>query len=176
MSIAAIEERRRALRRAWLRGYGRKGVDQLLEDISQSLEEVLDESDRHAARVVELEAAVARHQELETLLRSTLVSAERAARETKTQAQREADLIVEEAHAETRRVMRESIDEKRRLEESIAAIRARLHAALEQIDPREAGEAAPDEPASPALGEALDESVRKARHLTDADAGQQRSA
>jgi cell division initiation protein len=169
MSIAAIEDRRRELRRAWLRGYGRKGVDQLLEDIAQSLEGVLDERARHAARVAELEAEVARHRELETLLRSTLVSAERAARDTKAQAQRESELIVREAHAESRRVMREAIAEKRRLEASVSAIRARLQAALEGIGSGASEGGVPVEAYSPALGEALDESVRKARHLTDAD-------
>jgi cell division initiation protein len=175
-SVAAFDERRRELRRAWLGGYRRKGVDQLLEEISQNLEDLLDERARHAARVGELEAEVAHHRELETLLRSTLVSAERAARETKTQAQREADLIVEEAHAESRRVMQEAIAHKRGLEASVAAIRAQLHAALEAIR-RVEGERAPSQEApAPALGETLDQSVRKARHLKDTGPGRPRSA
>jgi cell division initiation protein len=175
-SIAALDERRRELRRAWFGGYKRKSVDQLLEEISQNLEDLLDERARHAARIGELEAEVAHHRELETLLRSTLVSAERAARETKTQAQREADLIVEEAHAESRRVMREAIAQKGGLEASVAAIRGQLHAALEAIGRENGEEAPPEEAPAPALGEALDQSVRKARHLKDTDPGRPRSA
>ena len=59
-----------------------------------------------------LEGEVARHVELETLLRSTLVSAERASQDMKEQARREADVIVQEANAEGRRLLREAIAER----------------------------------------------------------------
>ena len=84
-------------------------------------------------RLEELEAEAAKHRELEALLRSTLVSAERAAQDMKEQARRESDLIVQEAHAEARRVTRESAAEKRRLEEDIVRIRAQLRAAFESL-------------------------------------------
>ena len=71
--------------------------------------------------------------ELEALLRSTLVSAERAAQDMKEQARRESDLIVQEAHAESRRVTREAAAEKRRLEEDIVTIRSHLRAAFELL-------------------------------------------
>ena len=86
-----------------------------------------------ADRLEELEAEAAKHRELEALLRSTLVSAERAAQDMKEQARRESDLIVQEAHAESRRVTRETAAEKRRLEEDIVKIRAQLRAAFESL-------------------------------------------
>ena len=55
-----------------------------------------------------------RHVELEGLLRSTLVSAERAAQDMKEAARREADMIVTEANAEARKVLRDAITEKER--------------------------------------------------------------
>ena len=56
-----------------------------------------------------------RFRELETLLRTTLVSAERASAELKEQARREAELILGEAHAEARKLQRDSIAENERL-------------------------------------------------------------
>ena len=125
-----------------LLGYKRSEVDQLLEDVAESFEEVWRERADLSDRLEELETDAAKHRELEALLRSTLVSAERAAQDMKEQARRESDLIVQEAHAESRRVTRESAAEKRRLEEDIVKIRAQLRAAFESL-----GEWPADKPA-----------------------------
>ncbi|MCS7006413.1 MAG: DivIVA domain-containing protein [Thermoleophilia bacterium] len=130
MSLSPVEIRHVQLRRAWFRGYRRSIVDRLLDDIASSFEEVWRERADLADRVEELEAEVAKHRELEDLLRSTLVSAERAAHEMREQARREADLIVQEAHAEGRRIAREAAAEKRRLEEDAIRIREQLRSAL----------------------------------------------
>jgi cell division initiation protein len=121
------------MKRAWLRGYRRVPVDQLLEEIADSFEEVWRERADLSDRLEELEADAAKHRELEALLRSTLVSAERAAQDMKEQARRESDLIVQEAHAESRRVTREAAAEKRRLEQDIVKIRAQLRAAYDSL-------------------------------------------
>ena len=121
------------LRRVFLGGYRRRGVDQLLNEIAESFEEVWRERSDLSDRLHELEAEAAQHHDLEALLRSTLVSAERAAHDMKEQAYRESDLIVREAHVESRRVSREAAAEKRRLEADIAKIRALLRTALDVV-------------------------------------------
>ena len=133
MPLTPVEVRHVDLKRAWLRGYRRKPVDQLLDEIANSFEEVWRERADLSDRLEELESDAAKHRELEALLRSTLVSAERAAQDMKEQARRESDLIVQEAHAESRRVTRESAAEKRRLEEDIVKIRSQLRAAFESL-------------------------------------------
>ena len=82
MAITPAEIREIELRRTWLRGYRRRDVDELLDEIADSFEEVRRERAHLSDRLQELEAEAAKHRELETLLRSTLVSAERAARES----------------------------------------------------------------------------------------------
>jgi len=119
MSLTPVEIRHLELRRAFLRGYSRADVDRLLNEIADSFEEVWRERADLADRLDELEAEAAKHHELEALLRSTLVSAERASQDMKEQARRESDLIVQEAHAEGRRVAREAAAEKRRLEQDL---------------------------------------------------------
>lgn len=147
MSLSPVEIRHVQLRRAWLRGYRKSVVDQLLDDIAESFEQVWRERADLADRVEELEGELAKHHELEALLRSTLVSAERAAQEMKEQARRESDLIVQEAHAEGRRVTREAAAEKRRLEEESIRIREQLRTALGVL---EGWPGAPEDEAPPA--------------------------
>jgi cell division initiation protein len=133
MPLTPVEIRHVVLRRAFPRGYRRADVDRLLNEIADSFEEVWRERADLSDALDELETDAAKHRELEALLRSTLVSAERAAQDMKEQARRESDLIVQEAHAEGRRVAREAAAEKRRLEEDIRKIRALLRTALEGL-------------------------------------------
>jgi cell division initiation protein len=134
MPLTPVEIRHLELHRSWLRGYRKSTVDRLLSEIADSFEEVWRERADLADRIEELEGEAVKHRELETLLRSTLVSAERASHDMKEQARRESDLIVQEAHAEGRRVMREITAEKLKLEEDVRRIRALLRTALELVD------------------------------------------
>ena len=144
MPLTPVEVRHLSLRRG-LFGYRRSDVNREIEDVADSFEEVWRERAELTERVHTLETEVARHVELEALLRSTLVSAERAAQDMKEQARRESDLIVQEAHAEARRVARESVAEKRRLEEDIVRIRGQLRTAFETLGDEWPG-AAPEKP------------------------------
>lgn len=161
MPLTPVEIRHVELRRAWLRGYRRPVVQKLLADIADSFEDVWRERADLADRLEELEAEASKHRELEELLRSTLVSAERAAQDMKEQARRESDLIVQEAHAESRRVNRETMTEKQRLEEDIRRIRAQLRSALEALE--EAAAVAPAEAVAdePHIEELKDSGVRR---------------
>lgn len=140
MALTPVEIRHVELRRAWLRGYRRSGVDRLLGEIADSFESVWRERADLADRLEELESEARKHRELENLLRSTLVAAERAAQDMKEQARRESDLIVQEAHAESRRIVRAAAGERQRLEDETRKIRAQLRSALEAVaEPSEAG-------------------------------------
>jgi cell division initiation protein len=167
MSLTPVEIRHLELRRSFMRGYRKPGVDRLLGEIADSFEEVWRERADLADRVEELEREAVKHRELEALLRSTLVSAERAAHEMKEQARRESDLIVQEAHAESRRVIREIAAEKQRLEADIRRIRGLLRTSLEQLEdgkpkPESAKPEAQASPEQPQMVEELtDSGIRK---------------
>jgi cell division initiation protein len=115
-------------------GYNRAQTDRLLEDIAASFEDVWRERADLADKVEQLELDLVRFKELETLLRTTLMSAERASTELKEQARREADLILGEAHVEARKVRRDATAENERLITESRKIKAQLRAALEMID------------------------------------------
>jgi cell division initiation protein len=134
MALTPVEIRHIRLGRGLL-GYRRAPADRVLEEIASSFEEVWRDRADLADKVEQLESDLERFRELEALLRTTLVSAERTAAELKTQAMREAELIVDEARAEARSIVRQAAADNERLEADSARIRALLRAALATIDP-----------------------------------------
>jgi cell division initiation protein len=132
MTLTPVEVRHLELRRGLL-GYRRSQVQRTIDEIADSFEAVWRERSELTERVHELETEVARHVELEALLRSTLVSAERAAQDMKERARREADVIVAEAAGEGRQLVRDAIAEKGRLLAETRRIRSIMQAALEVL-------------------------------------------
>lgn len=137
MSYTPVEIRHVKLRRGIL-GYRRPQVDRLLEEVAESFENVWRERADHADRVEVLEGELKRYRELETLLRTTLITAERAAHDLRGQAKREAESIVSEAHTEARAITRTARSERERLSLESRRLRLLLRAALDAMD--EAGE------------------------------------
>ncbi len=129
-------------------GYKRGATDGLLVEIAESFEDVWRERADLSDKVEQLEADLVRFRELEALLRTTLVSAERAAAELKEQARREADLILGEAHAEARRVQRDAIADNERLVSESRKLRTALRMALESLE-----DGVPDEEDAPAASD-----------------------
>ena len=133
MTITPVELNHIQLKRGLL-GYRRRDVDQLIEEIERSFEAVWRERAEYADRIEQLQSDLARHRDLETLLRATLVSAEKSAHEMKAQAKREADLVIEEAHAGARATTRAAATERERLLADARKIRALLEAALDAVE------------------------------------------
>jgi len=133
MTITPVELHHVELKRG-LFGYHRRPVDRLLEEIERSFEDTWRERAEYADRIEQLQSELARHRDLETLLRTTLVSAEKSAHELKAQAKRESQLVVEEAHAEAREVTRAAAAERERLLADARKIRALLEAALDAAE------------------------------------------
>ncbi len=148
MGLTPVEVRHLEMRRG-LFGFRRSSVESAIDEVATSFETVWRERAELGERVHVLEVEVARHVELETLLRSTLVSAERAAQDLKEHARRESDLIVQEANAESRRLLRDAIAEKERVLGETRHIKSMLRSALEVIGDEghgdENGEAAPQQ-------------------------------
>jgi cell division initiation protein len=115
-------------------GYRRSAVDRCLEEIAVSYEVVWRERAELADKVEHLEGELQRHRELESLLRQTLVSAERAAQEQLEGARKQAEVIVGEAHSEARSVVRRAQDDRERLEGEVRRVASLLRSALASLD------------------------------------------
>jgi len=133
MSLSPAEIRHAELDRG-LFGYKRDTVDDLLDEVVESFEQVWRERADLTDKVEHLEAEIMRFRELENLLRTTLVSAERASHELRDQARKEAELIVSEAQGEARRVTREARAEREQLITETNRIKAVLRGALQMIE------------------------------------------
>ncbi|HTZ07286.1 MAG TPA: DivIVA domain-containing protein [Gaiellaceae bacterium] len=133
MALTPVEIRHMTPGRS-LFGYNAGATDRLLDEIAASFEDVWRERADLADKVETLEADLVRYKELESLLRTTLISAERASAELKEQARKEADLILTEAHAEARAVQRAALAENERLARESRLMRERLQAALAAVD------------------------------------------
>ncbi|TML57200.1 MAG: DivIVA domain-containing protein [Actinobacteria bacterium] len=144
MTLTPVEIRHLKPARSIVGGYKRIAVDALMDEIVASFEDVWRERADLADKVEQLEADLVRYRELESLLRTTLVSAEKSAVTLKEQAGREADLIVEEARSEARAITRTARADHDRLVTEVRRMRSLLHSALALVDeepPRKTAEA-----------------------------------
>ena len=133
MALTPVEIRHIKPSRSLL-GYNRGVVDELLEDVVESFEQVWRERADLADKIERLDEDLVRYRELETLLRTTLVSAERASQELRDQARREVHVMLEEAHLEARKIRREALAELERMRTESTRIRALLSAALDTLE------------------------------------------
>jgi cell division initiation protein len=145
MTLTPVEIRHVKLGKGFW-GYNRSTTDRLLEEIVASFEEVWRERADLEDKLERLESDIARYRDLETLLRKTLVSAERSAQELKDHARREADVLLTEAHAEARLIKQRALAEREHLRGESSRIRSLLRSALAMVDEQdgedEAAEAA----------------------------------
>ena len=141
MSYAPVEIRHVRFGRSLL-GYRRGAGDTTLAEIAASDESVWQQRMDLTDRVDELEREVARHREVEELMRTTLLTAERASQDMRDDARREAGTIVEEAHREARSITSEARRERELLLVAARRVRTLLTAALEAVEDAELEEPA----------------------------------
>ena len=123
MSLTPVEIRHVKIGRRPL-GYGRPGVDRLLDDIASSYEDVWRDRADLRDELERLESELQRQRVIEDALRNTLLSAERMADELRARAHHEADLIVEEARAKAREIAASAEAEEQRVRDEIRRLRA----------------------------------------------------
>jgi cell division initiation protein len=129
MALTPVEIRHIRLRKA-LFGYQTKQTDDLLADIVNSFEDVWRDRADLADKIEQLGTELVRYRELEQLLRTTLISAERASQQMTDQTRRETESVLSEARAEAREILREATSERERLNAEVNQIRAQLAAVL----------------------------------------------
>jgi cell division initiation protein len=134
MALTPVEIRHLKPAKALFGGYRRSAIDSLLDEIVVSFEDVWRERADLADKIDQLDEDLVRYRELEGLLRTTLVSAEKAAVTLKEQARKEADLIVEEARAEARAITRHARSDHDRLLGEVRRMQSLLRAALAIVD------------------------------------------
>ena len=143
MSLSPVEIRHITFSRRPL-GFKRSAVERALGEVAQSFEAVWRDRADLADKVEHLEGELARYRDLESLLHTSLVSAQRTAGELKEQAQREADTILVEAHAEARRIVFEAHERQTRAVADTRRLKVQLESALAALDEPDGKDAWPD--------------------------------
>jgi cell division initiation protein len=138
MALTPVEIRHIRLHKG-LFGYQPRQTDELLADIVNSFEDVWRDRADLADKIEQLEAELIRYRELEQLLRTTLISAERASQQMTDQTRRESEAVLSDARAEAREIVREALSERERLNAEIERIRAQLVAVLRTLGDEEPG-------------------------------------
>jgi len=105
--------------RKTLQGYAREEVDSFLDDIIETLEELIEERTKLEARLGEMQDKLAHFKAMEESLQSTLVLAQRTADEVKAAAHKEVDLIKQRARID--------------LENELADVQARIGEAKREL-------------------------------------------
>ena len=134
MTLTPVEIRHLKPAKSFVGGYDKAAVDRLLDEIAASFEDVWRDRADMADKVEQLEGDLVRYREIEGLLRTTLVSAEKAAVTLKEQARKEAELIVEEARSEARAITRRARGDHDRLLAEVRRMRSLLRSALALVD------------------------------------------
>src|SRR5688500_13945522 len=111
MALTPVEIRHIRLRKAFS-GYSKVQVDELLAEIVDSFEDVWRDRADMADKIEHLEAEIVRFKEIEQLLRTTLISAERAGQQMTDQARRESETVLNEARLEAREIVRRASAER----------------------------------------------------------------
>ena len=140
MRYTPVELRHVRLGRRLFGGLKKDEFERLMEDVADSFEEVWRERGELADKLEDLEKLLTDVKQRESLLASTLVSAERAAVEAKEAAKREAELILAEAHQEARSVTRAAQTERERLFAEARRVETLLRAALGMVEETKQGE------------------------------------
>ena len=142
MTLTPVEIRHLKPSKTLIGGYDRDTIDRLLDEIVASFEDVWRDRADLADKIDQLENDLVRYREIEGLLRTTLVSAEKAAVTLKEQARKEAELIVEEARSEARSITRHARADHDRLLGEVRRMRSLLRSALALVDDEAAEERA----------------------------------
>jgi cell division initiation protein len=152
MFLTPVEIQHQTLKQG--RGYDKKDVDDLLEHVTSSYEQVWLQRDELRSRVTELEEELGSFRETERYLRDTLVTAQRTADQLRSDAQREAQRLKDEALGNLRQAkteaerelegLRAQIEQFRTYERELRSnLRAFLEAALRQAEEPAAPKQAP---------------------------------
>ncbi len=105
-----------------LGNYDREQVDELLENVVASYEQVWRERDESRDRIAELERELRDYQELERPLRDSLVTAQRAATEVETEAAEQAEAVLRDATQKAEQIVLRAERERDAIKAEIARL------------------------------------------------------
>ena len=121
LSPSDIQQQKIKTRRGY---YDREDVDRLLDTITASYGQVWRERDRATADIAELTQKLRDYEELEQLLRDSVLTGQRAAEEVKAEAAKKAEAMIENARAKATKLLADAEQERQALTEEVGRLRS----------------------------------------------------
>jgi cell division initiation protein len=123
MKISPMDIQRQTFGRRF-RGFDRDEVRTFLTVVSEEVAVLQREKDEMERRLRELEQTVSEHRERETILKNTLLTAQKAAEDIRESAHREAQTVVMQAEIQGDRLLELAQERAHEIERSILELRA----------------------------------------------------
>ncbi len=116
----------------------KKGVDAedvtaFLDQVRETLEELLRENQDHKVALTERDREIDRLREAEAEIKETLLMARRISEDLQGTARREADLVLGEARLEAQQIINQTHDEHRHLLKEVMRLRSLRHQLVSQV-------------------------------------------
>ncbi len=108
--LTPLDVRKKEFRRCF-RGYDEQEVDRFLDLVIDTMERLIERNNDLQEHLERVEGTVARYKELEEVLKSTMVIAQKTANEIKESADRQAKSIIEEARAKAEQILAQAREE-----------------------------------------------------------------
>ncbi|MBN2694738.1 DivIVA domain-containing protein [bacterium] len=90
------------------RGFEKSEVISFLTDISDSVEGIIEENNRHKEEVLRLKEQLKSYQDIENIMKKTMITAQQIKDDIQLSSKKEYDLIVAEAKLEASRILSEA--------------------------------------------------------------------
>ncbi len=116
----------------------KKGVDaeevsEFLDQVRETLEELLRENQDHKVALAERDREIGRLREAEAEIKETLLMARRISGDLQGTARREADLVMGEARLEAQQIINQTHDEHRHLLKEVMRLKSLRHQLTSQV-------------------------------------------
>ena len=132
MKITPLDIQHKVLDTQW-RGYHKTQVDQFLEEIAESLEELTKENLVLKEKLTGKDEELKQLKRAESTLTSTLISTQSFVDQLKRGAQRDADLVVKEAELKAEEILSQSRTELVEMRRMISALRQQRALVLDRL-------------------------------------------
>ncbi len=132
MKISPMDIQRQTFGRRF-RGFDRDEVRTFLSVVAEEMAVLQREKDELERRVRELEQAVAENRERETILKNTLLTAQKAAEDIRENARKEAEVVVKQAELQADRLLELAQSRAHEVERGILDLRSQRTALLTDV-------------------------------------------
>lgn len=132
MKITPLDIQHKVLEKEW-RGYHKIQVDQFLEEIAETVEELIKENLVLKEKLSGKDEELAQLKRAESTLTSTLISTQSFVDQLKRGAQRDADLVVKEAELKAEEILSQSRAELVEMRRTISGLRQQRALVLDRL-------------------------------------------